>query len=172
MSGDAPEIVLTALGNEWRGDDAVGWLTLDALRESLAKRGAVVVAESLSSSQVVTPKARLHLRWIRSDAIDLLECWRGQRWVVVIDAALGAGYAGRIHYFNTADVGRSVQPEVSSHGLGLAAALSLAEPLGCRPERLELYLIEGREFAYGHKVSAEVEMAARRLGERLAKQWC
>lgn len=162
---------MIAVGNEWRGDDAAAWVALRALEDRLCERGAKVVAKSPGRTCVVSAHLRLSLHWMRPDATELLEVWRGKSWVVILDAAVGRSGAGEIHHWN--DLARTNwgSAELSSHGLGLATALSLAEPLGCLPERLEVYAIEGREFGFGRGLSAEVEEALQRLATQLADQW-
>mgnify|MGYP005838457729 FL=1 len=163
--------MVIAVGNDWRGDDAAAWAALRALEDRLCARGAKVVAKSPGCTCVGTAHIRLHLHWMRPDATELLEAWRGKSWVVILDAAVGRSGAGKIHHWD--DLARTNwgSAELSSHGLGLATALSLAQPLGCLPERLEVYAIVGRDFGFGRGLSAEVEEAAQSLATQLAERW-
>ncbi len=93
-----------------------------------------------------------------------MEAWTGFDDVVLVDACRGAGTAGSVHTFTAAEVERyaavSARRYGSTHGLGVAAAISLARSLGTLPCRLVIHAIEGRHFEAGGGLSPEVDHAA------------
>lgn len=126
------------------GDDQAGWLAVDALR------GAGLDARKLDR-----PGANL---------VSLLE---SVDHVILIDAMQGGGMPGQIRRFGRRDWAGYGQG-LSSHGFGVIDALSLAEALGCLPERLDLYGIEIASAHPGAAPGAEVRAAAALLAGRLA----
>jgi hydrogenase maturation protease len=57
---------------------------------------------------------------------------------------------------------------LSSHGLGLAAAIELARALGQLPPRCIVYAIEGASFAAGAPLTPAVAEAAAEVTRRIA----
>src|SRR5215475_15850091 len=139
MSHTLPLII--GIGNEYRGDDAVGLIVARRLKERLAD--SVKVLEQ------------------SGDGAALMEAWRGAETVIIIDAMMSGGAPGTIHRFDA-----SAQPipkrslRYSTHAFGVAEAIDLARSLGKIPQRLMVYGIEGKNFAAGVGLSAEVEKAA------------
>jgi hydrogenase maturation protease len=74
--------------------------------------------------------------------------------VVLVDAAVSGGDPGT---FRRVDVRRESLPAswfaCSTHGLGLAAAIELAQALGGLPERCVVYAIEAAQFDHGAAIS-------------------
>jgi hydrogenase maturation protease len=132
------------------GDDQAGWLTVDALLASGVQRSGERVIDKLDR-----PGANL---------IPLLE---NTSWVILVDAMQGGGPAGRIQRF-----GRKDWPDycrgLSSHGLGVLDALSLAQALGSLPARLDLYGIEIGSAEPGDEAGECVQAAAQQLARRIA----
>lgn len=126
------------------GDDQAGWLTIDAL-----------LGSGLDACKLDRPGANL---------VSLLE---GVGHVILIDAMQGGGAPGQIRRFGRHDW-RGYGRGLSSHGFGVLDALSLAEALGCLPERLDLYGIEIASAHPGAAPGAEVRAAAALLAARIA----
>ena len=97
------------------------------------------------------------------EATAVMEAWTGFDDVVLVDACHGAGPAGSVQTFTAAEVERyaavSTRRYGSTHGLGVAAAISLSRALGTLPCRLVIHAIEGRHFEAGKELSAEVDHA-------------
>ena len=133
--------LIIGIGNEYRGDDAVGLIVARRLKERLAD--SVIVLEQ------------------SGDGAALMEAWRGAETVIIIDAVMSGAAPGTIHRFDA-----SAQPlpkgafRCSTHAFGVAEAIELARALGDLPQRLVVYGIEGKNFAAGVGLSAEVEKAA------------
>lgn len=126
------------------GDDQAGWLAVDALR------GA-----GLDACKLDRPGANL---------VSLLN---GVDHVILIDAMQGGGAPGQLRRFERNDW-RGYGQGLSSHGFGVLDALSLAEALGCLPERLDLYGIEIALVQPGEGPGNEVQAAAMLLAARIA----
>jgi len=133
--------LIIGIGNEYRRDDAVGLIVARRLKERLAD-SAIVLEQS-------------------GDGAALMEAWRGAEAVIIIDATMSGEAPGTIHRFDA-----SAQPipkssfRCSTHAFGVAEAIDLARALGNIPQRLMVYGIEGKNFAAGVGLSAEVEKAA------------
>ncbi len=78
-----------------------------------------------------------------SDPASLMESWEGSDLAVVIDAMVSGAMPGTISRF---DLSQQPLPAgvrlVSTHALGVTAALELARALGRLPRRLIVYGIE------------------------------
>lgn len=103
------------------GADRLGWAVIDAL-------GECGLAEAVTLRACRTPSELTPL---------LLTCSRA----VVVDALLGDGPAGAIHWLTMADLpGAALR--LSSHGAGLVEAVQLASALGMPEDRLQLLVLE------------------------------
>jgi hydrogenase maturation protease len=133
--------LIIGIGNEYRGDDAVGLIVARRLKECLAD--SVTVLEQ------------------SGDGVSLMDAWRGAETVIIIDAAMSGAGPGTIHRYdaNTRPAPKSYFC-CSTHAFGVAEAIELARALGNIPQRLVVYGIEGKNFAAGVGLSAEVEKAA------------
>jgi len=134
-------LLIAGIGNEYRGDDAVGLIVARRLKERLAD-SVTVIEQS-------------------GDGAALIEAWRNAQTVVVIDATMSGAAPGTIRRFDA-----NAQPiptasfRCSTHAFSLAEAIELARALRQLPPRLVIYGIEGKNFAAGVGLSAEVEKAA------------
>lgn len=132
------------------GDDQAGWLTVDALATCGVHADSELAIEKLDR-----PGAQL---------ISLLE---NAAWVILVDAMQGGDQPGRVRRFD-----QHAWPDyahgLSSHGLGVLDALSLARELGTLPPRIDLYGIEIATTGPGDPVSVEVHAAAQQLARHIA----
>jgi hydrogenase maturation protease len=133
--------LIIGIGNEYRGDDAVGLVVARRLRERLVD--SVKVLEH------------------GGDGAALTEAWRGAETVIIIDAVASGAAPGAIHRF---DANKRTIPKgafrCSTHAFGVAEAIELSRALGELPRSLVVYGIEGKNFAAGVGLSPEVEKAA------------
>jgi hydrogenase maturation protease len=133
--------LIIGVGNEYRGDDAVGLIVARRLKERLAG-SAIVIEQS-------------------GDGAALMEAWLGAETVIVIDAMMSGAAPGTVRRLDA-----SARPipksyfRCSTHAFGVAEAIELARALGNFPQRLVVYGIEGKNFAAGVGLSAEVVKAA------------
>ncbi len=105
---------------------------------------------------------------LSGEAGELLEAWRENEFVVVVDAVSSGAEAGTVHRF---DAGEEPLPAQlltrSTHGWGVAQAIELGRTLGRLPRRLILYGIEGQDFELGESLSPAVERALDEAAERV-----
>ena len=132
--------LIIGIGNEYRGDDAAGLIVARRLKERLTDSVKVIEQSG--------------------DGAALMEAWRGAETVIIIDAVMSGAAPGTIHRF---DLNAQPLPKsgfrCSTHAFGVAEAIELAGALGNFPQRLVVYGIEGKNFAAGMGLSAEVEKA-------------
>jgi hydrogenase maturation protease len=140
-------VLVIGVGNESRGDDAVGLIVSRKLKEKLIQD--VVVEEN-------------------GDGTRLVERWRGFNTTILIDAMRSGTEPGRIHRF---EAHKSRLPaslfQYSTHGFGVPQAIELARAMNQLPQRLIVYGIEGKCFDHGPSLSHIVERAAQELVESL-----
>jgi hydrogenase maturation protease len=147
-----PRLKVIGVGNEWRGDDAVGLLVVRRLKADQVPE--VSIAEC------------------RGTVTAVREAWKDAAGVIVVDAVFSGGRPGAIYRFNIHDGEAPVQlsRSPSSHGLGVAEALALGRLFQELPPYLIIYGIEGRHFGPGQEVSQEVEAAIPEVVRRLRQE--
>jgi hydrogenase maturation protease len=149
MNGEPqPEVLVIGIGNAFRGDDAAG---LEAVR-ALADRnpeGALLVES-------------------HGGGTELMEAWRGRSKVIIVDAMHSGSAPGAIV--------RCVLPGdtvplralgTSTHAFGVGEAIEFSREMGELPAVLVVFGIEGREFAFGRRMSPGLEARIPRLVELL-----
>ncbi len=134
-------------GNPNRADDSAALLVAQQLRES------GIPAE-------IQP----------GDALDLIETWDETDDVIVVDATVTGAAAGTVRVWDGALPEQIVTGSASTHGLGVAEAIYLAEILHRLPKHLRVYGIEGKEFRPGEQVSPEVRQAADKVAKQIAAE--
>jgi len=144
--------LIIGIGNDQRGDDAIGLEIARRLRSGLPT--ATTVHEETG------------------DGLSLLDTWDGFGEVVLIDAACSGSTPGTISRFDA--IARAI-PEgtlrgCSTHTMSMAAIIELARALGRLPPRLTVYAIEGRNFEIGATVTPEVQAAAREVELSLRRE--
>lgn len=144
-------ILVIGVGNADRGDDAVGLLV------------ARKVAEwGLAGVEIVESEG---------DVSQILDLFERHATVLVIDAIKSANSAGTIICF---EVNEAPLPQKfssgSTHALGLAVAIDLAQTLNQLPPRLTVFGIVGENFAIGSKVSAAVDRAIPEVANRISEK--
>jgi hydrogenase maturation protease len=132
--------MVVGVGNEDRGDDAIGPAVVRSLSHILP--GSVT------------------LRCRGGDLMSLIEEWDGFDTVICIDAGEPQRCPGRIERL---DLSREPLPGtpalVSSHAYGLSDTIELARALGGLPNETIVYAIEGASFALGTDLSPMVVAA-------------
>jgi len=144
-------IRIIGLGNELRGDDAVGLLAARRLRQAVGNRAEVIEAEMAG--------------------VDLIELMRGARVVILIDAARSWQNPGIIHRLDASDssIGVRVFPH-SSHAIGISDALELARTIGILPARVIVYGIEAGNTEAGQGLSSPVAEALDEVVGRVIRE--
>lgn len=142
--------LLICTGNEFRQDDGVGLF----IGRQLKHKGlpGITVIEN------------------HGDGMALIEAWKGENMVILVDAVQSGQPAGTIHSF---DLLRAPLPEgilhASSHQVGINECITLSRSLGLLPEKLFFYGIEGESFGNGTWLSITVLEAAWKVVESVEK---
>ena len=134
-------------GNRDRQDDAAGILVAERLR--------LLGLDATTCS---------------GDPGQLIEAWRTQDDVILIDAVVTGAPPGTVHVWDGRLPAYAMQAHYSSHGLGVAEAISLAGVLDRLPRRLRIYGIEAAGFAAGGMLSPAVERAADEVANAIAAE--
>lgn len=137
------------------GDDRAGW-------EAAAMLDAVLPRELLDAGRVTVeildrPGARL------------IERLNGAETVIVLDAVKSGGVPGSVCRFTAGQLS-STSSGLSSHGFGVAQALSLAGALGINLRRVIVYGIEVDPVHRGELIDAAVRHALPQLAARIAAE--
>lgn len=127
--------VVAGLGNDFRRDDGAGPAVARLVAASVGALDVGPVAEPL----------------------DLLGRWDGAELAVLIDATRSGQPAGTVSVVDL-DAAGSETP-ASTHALGLARVVRLAEVLCSGPRRVVVVGIEGAEFSDGSGLSDAVAAA-------------
>jgi len=159
-------LIVIGVGNRLRGDDAAGLEVAERIRE-------------------LRPDLSVHES--DGDTAQLMDLWSNASLAIVVDAVQseseakppvqGAGNPplkrppSRVVRFDFGASGPdaglplpAIFPRhVSSHSVGLAESIEMGAALGMLPERMIVYGIEGRNFAYGAPVDPSVEQAIGRV---------
>jgi len=147
------QILIIGLGNDYRGDDAVGRVLARKL-QAIAGDNVRVLEES-------------------GEGAALMESWKSGDFVILIDAVHSGGAAGTVHRFDAA-----TQPVPSSffhystHAFSVAEAIELALVLNQLPPRLIVYGIEGKNFDSRVGLSPEVKVAAEEVFCKVKEDLC
>jgi hydrogenase maturation protease len=142
-------VTVIGVGNAWRRDDGAG----------------LAVARRLRALGPAGIEVRAH----EGEASGLLDAWAGADHVVLVDAASSGAVAGTVHRFDV--VARPLAAGAvrsSTHAFGVPDAIELARALGSLPATLEVYAIEGADFAVGGTMTPAVADAADSLARELA----
>ena len=145
MSADT---IIIGIGNRYRGDDALGCLMADEMREATSGMADVIEHDGEPAS--------------------LIESWQGRRCVILIDAVSSAAEAGTIHHI---DLNKQGLPDrfrsFSTHAFGIAEAVELARVLNKLPPRIIFYGVEGKSFAADMKLSEPVQEAVKTVRQKI-----
>lgn len=126
------------VGNELRGDDAVGLVVVQLLEDIDAT-----------------------LRTCEGEPVAMLDLWEGFDHVIVIDAMHSGAEPGTVRVIDAR--AEQLPPDLSrpsSHLLGVAEAVELARTLDRLPPSLLIYAIEGEQYDAGTGLSKTVAHAA------------
>ena len=137
-------MLIIGCGNRDRGDDGAGILVAKRLRE------LGIEAKTRSG-----------------EALDLMETWNGAKDVTLVDAMLTGAPVGTVQAWDGRQPPASVRTNASTHGLGVAEAIELAQVLDRLPIRLRVYGIEGRRFETSAEISPEVQCAVEEVVRRI-----
>ncbi len=142
--------LIIGVGNEYRGDDAVGLIVARRLKEQVL--GHVKVLEE------------------NGEGTALMESWKDADKVILIDAIHSGAKPGTLHRLDAH--ARPIPTRFfhySTHAFGVSEAIELARALSKLPQQLIVYGIEGKSFEAGVGLSLEVEKAAQEVLENVLR---
>lgn len=129
--------VVVGVGTEGRGDDVAGLCVARALRGRVPEGVAVLERGG--------------------DPGGLMTAWEDASRVILIDAVRSGARPGTVHRLDAPRAAAVAGGDGwSSHGLGLAAAIDLADALGRRPAWFRVIGVEGERFGPGAAPSPAV----------------
>jgi hydrogenase maturation protease len=149
--GFCSSIRIIGLGNELRGDDAVGLLAARRLRQAVGNRAEVIEAEMAG--------------------VDLIELMKGARVVILVDAARGGQPPGTVHRLDASagPIAGQIFPR-SSHAISTVDALELARAMGVLPATVIIYGVEAGNTEAGQPLSPLVVKALDQVAEQIVQE--
>jgi hydrogenase maturation protease len=142
-------VLVIGVGNELRGDDAVGLQVARSMRERFPTQCKVVEEAG--------------------DGARLMELWKTSHVTILVDAVASGDKAGKIHRH---EAHNSPLPasmfQYSTHAFGVSHAIELARAMNQLPPRFIVYGVEGTCFNEGSGMSTLVEQAALKVVESIA----
>jgi hydrogenase maturation protease len=115
--------LIVGLGSP-HGDDQLGWVAIDRIMPRLPAGNSALKVNG---------------------GLDLLECLDARESAVIIDSAAPAGQPGTLRTFDWPSPLLAECERLSTHGLGLVAALKLAEALDRLPRDVRIYTVEAHD---------------------------
>jgi hydrogenase maturation protease len=133
---ESNNILLIGVGNEFRGDDALGvYVSREVQRRHF--ENVRVIEES-------------------GEGAALMERVKESSRVFIVDAVRSGEPAGTVHRIEPGTMRVPKKQFFSSHSFGVAEALEMAKRLSILPETCVLYGIEGESFEQGEGLSMPV----------------
>ncbi len=142
------KIIVIALGNTMRGDDGVGPVVCEKLKEFCLPDVDIVRSSG--------------------DAMNLIGLWEMSALAIVVDASVSGKRAGTIRRLES--TGELLEKDIarcSTHGFGVNEAIGLANALNKMPEKLILYTIEAEVMENGASLSPLVKDAISPAAEQI-----
>ena len=143
--------LVVGIGADYRGDDAARLHVARQLK-ALGLDGVIVYEDAV-------------------DALSLPADGNGLSIAVLVDAVRSGASPGTVFRF---DARRRPIPELlfsrySTHGLGVGGTIDLIRAIGCLPQRLIVYGIEGATFQLGQELSPVVAAACDVITRRIVR---
>jgi hydrogenase maturation protease len=144
-------IRIIGLGNDLRGDDAVGLLTVRRLRHTIGDRAEVVEAGMAG--------------------VDLIELMKGASAVILIDAARSGKAPGSVHRLDASvsPISGQVFPR-SSHAIGVSEAIELARAMDVLPATVIVYGVEVGNTEVGQPLSSPMGEALDQVVQQIIQE--
>ena len=142
-------MLIAAIGNRLRSDDGVALRVADAVRRELPPEVRLVHA---------------------ADVLSLIDDWRGEELVVLVDAVQSGAPPGTVHEIDmTPRSAAQIPASASTHNFELPQVIELARRLDRLPAKLIVVGIEGRRFDHGDGLSPAVAAAVPRAAAILQR---
>ncbi len=147
MKKSEKNFIIVGIGNVYRGDDGAGVLVARFLRGCFGDR-VKIIDYDLSFEE-------------------LLEMWENFDVVILIDSIAPGGRSGDVYKI---EIGQEFQKFgeldlkfFSTHSIGIAEYIRIAQALGKLPKKFIIYGIVGGNFNIGASISSEVKLACKKL---------
>ncbi|MGI4993525.1 hydrogenase maturation protease [Halobacteriovorax sp. GFR7] len=141
--------LVLGIGNPFRRDDGVGEYVISHLNKRVDLKAMI----------------------INGDLSRLVDFIEGYSLVIIIDAFENTDCKSRVLKWNySEEAPPSDWIQYSTHGIGLAEALELAQVLGKIPKKIIIYGIKGEDFSHGQGLSANVLESAKLVIKEIEKQ--
>lgn len=149
--------LVVGLGNDDRGDDAVGLKVARRIRDADLEGAHPRVRRTSAVME------------IRDDMTVLIDLWTRFHSTVLVDAVSSDSRPGTIFRFDAlaAPLPNIFVGHRTTHNVGVAECIELAQVLGQAPRMVTVYGIEGRTFSLGAPLSQEVESAIEETAKRI-----
>ena len=146
------KMVIVGIGHPHRGDDAVGTLAIEYLRQMLP--------------------AHIPTQTCLGDMASLLDLFQQFETVYLIDAMVtNENTPGTLFRLNEVELATiASQCRTSTHAFDLGQTIDMARSLEMLPKQLVLFGIEARQFEAGATLSPAVKQALPRLVEMIIKE--
>jgi hydrogenase maturation protease len=146
-------ILVIGVGNEYRGDDAIGLLVARRVRE-LGLENVIAIEES-------------------GEGAHLIEAWKGAETVIIVDAVSSGANPGSVYRFDA--VAQRIPSKIfrhSSHAFSVVEAIELARTMSQLPPHLIVIGIEGQSYEAGVGLSPEVKQGVEEVVNRITRgEW-
>lgn len=145
------DIVVVGVGNQYRSDDAAGWVVVDRL---MSKCGPSIKFVKL-----------------RGDIGELMDLFETHKSVYLVDACQGGDPVGA---WQRIDLLKQTlpndNPQTSTHGFGILQAVAMAKNLNQLPEKLIIYLIHGDNYRIAEGISPQVNRGVNGVVEAIINE--
>lgn len=132
--------LVIGVGNDYRGDDAIGLIVARRLRDL-----------NLPDVQVIESDG---------ECTRLMESWKDATRVILIDAVQSGAAPGTIHRVAAHEEELpAALSQGSTHAFGVTEAVALSKAFGRLPQHFIVFGIEARNFALGASLSPEATTA-------------
>jgi hydrogenase maturation protease len=130
------KIIIIGIGNPFRGDDGAGPAVIDALL------GKLPMEITLSKQ--------------RGDISELIDCFASYPSVYIVDACSSSAAPGTCHRIDGLNEPLPAETQVSTHGMTIRQAITLARTLDKLPSKLIVYAISGNQYHMSNTLSPPV----------------
>lgn len=135
------DIKIISVGNDLYGDDGVGVEILNRIKND----------SSFDQIPLVD---------CATDALNIIDHFKGVRHAVIIDAAKMSTPPGTVNLFDADDASlRIVSDHLSVHGIGISEMITIAKQIGIYPESVTILGIEPEHISVNAGLSNTVESA-------------
>jgi len=140
LNGSNRNWLIVGVGNEFRGDDAIGIDMVQRLQQHRLSAATYLI--------------------VQRDASSLIDQWEGKN-IIVIDAVCSKNTkTGRIHLIDSFEKLTSYREKLySTHGIGVVQAFELGKQLGRIPASFLVIGVEGENWGTGEQMSENVRNA-------------